>query len=135
MKRRSFLLLLLAAGAVVLLLTSQADAARLRFHYVPTGTDDGGASQSGPGERLTWRMQWQTYDQPPPRTTHFVTFHHPATGNLITLPLGLPEGTPQMAYRTNRVSYDYTNYTVEVHFLADGSADVIYNSGPLVRAP
>jgi hypothetical protein len=134
MKRRSFVFLLAASAAVVVLLTTQTDAARLRYHFVPAeSTDDAGAIQSGAGERLTWRMEWESYDHPAPRATHLVTFRHPATGKLLTLPLALPEGTPQMAYRTNRVFYDYTGYTVEVHFLADGSADVIYNSGLLVR--
>jgi hypothetical protein len=40
-----------------------------------------------------------------------------------------------MAYRTNRVVYNYGSYTVEVQFLPDGSANVVYNSGLLVRAP
>jgi hypothetical protein len=39
-----------------------------------------------------------------------------------------------MEYRTRRVIYNYGSDTVEVHFLPDGSVDVIYNSG-LFRAP
>jgi hypothetical protein len=137
-KRRSILFLLAATAAVILFLTSQTDAARIRYHYVPTGTgtgEDAGVAQSGAGERLTWRMDWQSCDQPAPRATHLVTFCHPISGKLLTLPLGLPEGTPQMLHSRNRVTYDYGSYTVEVHFLSDGSADVIYNSGLLVRAP
>ena len=41
----------------------------------------------------------------------------------------LPRDTPVMEYRTNRTIYDYGTYSVEIHFLADGTADVIYNSG------
>jgi len=137
-KRRSIVFLLAASAAVILLLTSQTDAARIRYHYVPTGTgtgEDAGVAQSGAGERLSWRMGWQSYDQPAPQATHLVTFCHPTSGKLLTLPLGLPEGTPQMLHSRNRVTYDYGSYTVEVHFLSDGSADVIYNSGLLVRAP
>jgi hypothetical protein len=129
----------MAASAIILLLVAgQSDAARIRYHYVPTGTgtsDDAGVAQSGGGERLTWRLEWQPCDQPAPRATHLVTFCHPASGKLLTLPLGLPEGTPQMVHSRNRVTYDYGTYTVDVHFLSDGSADVIYQSGLLVRPP
>jgi hypothetical protein len=63
-----------------------------------------------------------------------VTFRHPCTGRSLVLPLALPRDTPQMEYRTNRTIYNYGSYTVEVSFLADGTADVIYNNG-LLRAP
>ena len=39
-----------------------------------------------------------------------------------------------MEYVGDRVVYNYGNYTVEVHFVKDGSAEVIYDSG-LFRAP
>jgi hypothetical protein len=45
------------------------------------------------------------------------------------VPLALPEGTPNMEYRTNRILYNYGSYSVAVHFLADGSVDVVYDSG------
>src|SRR2546428_313905 len=107
-----------ASVAAGLLLTGQANAARLRYHYVPAGpADKSSAAQAGSGER--WRFGWEATDCPAPRATQFVTFHHPCTGRCITLPLGLPEGTPQMEYRTNRVIYDYSGYTVEVHFQSD----------------
>jgi hypothetical protein len=115
---------------------NHADAARVRFHYVPAGPDEkAGVAQSGSGERLTLRGSWQAIDCPAPRTTQFVTFCHPDTGRRLTLPLALPEGTPQMMYRTNRVIYDYSGFTVDVHFLPDGSADVIYTTGLLGRPP
>jgi hypothetical protein len=62
-----------------------------------------------------------------------VTFGHPCTGQTVVVPLALPDSTPQMEYRPNRVIYNYGSYTVEVHFLANGLVDVIYNSG-LFRA-
>ena len=47
----------------------------------------------------------------------------------ITVPLSFPEGTPRIEHRADRVIYNYGSYTVEVHFLPDGSVDVVYNSG------
>ena len=52
----------------------------------------------------------------------------------ITVPLALPDSTPRMEYVRDRVVYNYGDYTVEVQFLPDGSADVFYDSG-LLRAP
>jgi hypothetical protein len=115
---------------------NQASAARVRYHYVPTGPDESAAvTQSGGSERLTWRGRWEASDCPTPKPTCFPTFRHPDTGRSLTVPLALPEGTPQMLYRTNRVIYDYSGFTVEVHFLSDGSADVIYTTGLLGRPP
>jgi len=50
------------------------------------------------------------------------------------VPLTLPEGTPRIEHRRNRIVYNYGSDVVEVHFLSDGSADVIYDSG-LFRRP
>jgi hypothetical protein len=128
----------LGTAALVCGLTfaDQANAARVRFHYVPAGPEEKSVvTQAGSGERLTWRGAWQATDCPTPKPTCFSTFRHPDTGRCLTLPLALPEGTPQMLYRTNRVIYDYSGFTVEVHFLSDGTADVIYTTGLLGRPP
>jgi hypothetical protein len=123
---------------LILLAAGPAAAARVRYHYGPVdgqGTlnlQPGGPS-GAPGERLTWLGGWEPYDCPPPRATCCVTFRHPCTGQLIRVPLGLPEGTPNIEYRPNRIVYNYGSYTVEVHFLPNGLVDVIYNSG-LLRA-
>jgi hypothetical protein len=117
---------------VMMVAAGQASAARLRYHYQPAPCPGPALSCAG-GERLTLRG-WEPYGNPPPPATCLATFKHPATGQCITLPLALPPSTPNMEYRTNRVIYNYGSYTVEVHFLADGTADVIYNSG-LQRAP
>ena len=128
-----------AAAALLLLgLAGQAAAARLRYHYVPA---DGCGTlnlrpvgPAAPGERLVWLGGWEPYCEAP-RPNCNVTFRHPCTGQTVTVPLALPvDSTPRMEYRTSRVIYNYGSYTVEVHFLPDGSADVIYNSG-LFRAP
>ena len=71
----------------------------------------------------------------PPHPTCYLTFQHPCTGQNITLPVRLPiDSTPRIEHRYNRVIYNYGSDSVEVEFLSDGSADVIYNSG-LRRSP
>jgi hypothetical protein len=125
------LLALLATGA-------PAEAARLRYHFAVV--DDRGAVilqpvAGAPGERLTWSGRWEPYNCPPPRPTCMVPFKHAFTGQALVLPLGLPAGTPQMEHRFDRtIVYNYGSYTVEVHFIPDGTVNVVYNSG-LLRAP
>ncbi len=65
------------------------------------------------------------------RPNVLVTFRHPFTGRNATVPLRLPEGTPRMEHRADRIIYNYGDYTVEARFLPDGAIDVIYNSGLL----
>jgi hypothetical protein len=77
---------------------------------------------------------WQPYNCDPPRATHLVSFRHPGTGLIVTVPLALPPDTPHMEYGRSRVIYNYGSDTVEVSFLAGGSVHVIYDSG-LLRAP
>lgn len=111
-----------------------AAAAQARFHYLPSGNQAPMVLATpgpgpAPGEKITW---FGTMRQPiigAPRPTHFVSFRHPFTGSLVTVPLALPQGTPNMEYQARRVIYNYGSYTVSVFFLADGSVDVIYNSG------
>jgi hypothetical protein len=123
-----------AAVLIGLLATvGHAQAARIRYHYIPADPA-GPAALLPPGERLTWAARWEPYNCPPPRPTCRVPFRHPCTGQQLTLPLALPASTPRMEHRPNRIIYNYGSDTVEVHFLPDGSADVIYNSG-LLRAP
>jgi hypothetical protein len=71
---------------------------------------------------------------PPPRPTTQVTYRHPYTGQMITIPLQLPEDTPKIEHRYNRLIYNYGSDTVTILFLPDGTADVIYNTG-FLRAP
>jgi hypothetical protein len=82
-----------------------------------------------PGEMITW---FGTTRQPitgPPRPTHFISYRHPFSGGSVTVPLALPQGTPNIQYQARRVVYNYGSYAVSVLFLADGSVDVIYSSG------
>ena len=64
-----------------------------------------------------------------------VTFRHPFTGRNITVPLRMPDSTPRMEHRDDRIIYNYNDYYIEVRFLQDGSVDVIYNSGLLRPLP
>jgi hypothetical protein len=118
--------------AVALLLTgaSHASAAIARFHYVPNGPN--GAltfvpSDPTAGERIS--IFGVRADPRPPRPTTMIRYRHPGTGRTLLVPLALPPGTPRIYHRTNRIVRDYSGYTVQVEFLADGSVDVIYNSG------
>lgn len=129
---------LVAATVLLALGAAPARAGRVRYHYVPAGPgacfrlDD---SRGAPGERLTWRGTWEPYNCPPERPTTQATFRHPCTGQPITLPLHLPYfSTPRMEYRTDAVVYDYGTGSVQVQFLPDGTAYVVYSDGVL-RAP
>lgn len=125
----------LCAGAVALVIffgaTGTAEAARLRYHYVPAA-DNGvmtlAPSTFGtPGVRVTLRGSCPDNRQPPSATC-IKTYRHPCTGQTVNVPLYLP-GNPTIYNRTNVVLYDYTGDFVEVRFLPDGSVDVSYSSG------
>lgn len=125
------------AGLLTLLTAADAQAGRVRYHYVPA--DDCGhvtlqPCGGAPGERLTWTARWEPYNCPPPRATCLATFRHLCTGRTVIVPLALSLDIPRMEYRTNRVIYNYGSETIEVVFLPDGGVDVVYNSG-LLRAP
>jgi hypothetical protein len=114
-------------------------AAAARYHYVPAGS--GGVMVLRPwvpggsaGEQTSWFGLVREQAPRPPRTTYYLTYRHPYTGGQVTVPVGLPGGTPRIQYRTSAVLYNYGSYAVEVHFLPDGSVDVVYNAG-LFRAP
>jgi len=53
----------------------------------------------------------------------------PATSRQVTVPMQLPESTPQMQLRADRTIFNYGAYQVEARFLPDGGVDVVYNSG------
>jgi hypothetical protein len=123
-----------AAAALVLAGESgTALAARLRFHYGP-GTSYASpydAATAPRAERVSWfGTVCEPYNGRLPRPPCYITYRHPFTGAPITLPVALPEGTPRIEHRGRRLIYNYGSYTVEVQFLPDGSADVIYNAGP-----
>jgi hypothetical protein len=113
-------------------------AAWVRYHYGPVdacGTMSLKPGASGMvGERVSWFGAARAPEYNPPRPSYWLTFRHSYTGSLVNVPVSLPEGTPWIQYRTNWVIYNYGSYAVEIHFLSDGTVDVVYNSG-LFRAP
>jgi hypothetical protein len=111
-----------------------AAASQVRFHFVPvdacgTMSFKPSGPSAGVGERVRWfgTVREPCYQQP--RPTHIVTFWHPYTGRTVKLPITFPEGTPRVEHARDRIIFNYGSYTVEAHFYADGSADVVYNSG------
>jgi hypothetical protein len=123
------------AAVLALICAGPAGAARVTVHFMPADSR-GNTSPSGQttvSTRTAFFAAPQAPAEVPIRPNQVVTFRHPATGRNINVPLALPEGTPKMRYRTNRVMYDYGSDTIEVRFLNDGSVDVIYNSGFLRR--
>jgi hypothetical protein len=127
----------LAVAPLLLIGTAgSADAARVRYHYGPAGTNssacDAGTASS---ERLSWfGTVREPYNARLPRPPQYLTYRQPYTGRPVTIPVALPEGTPRIEHRRQRIIYNYGSYTVEVQFLPDGSTDVIYNPGPF-RCP
>ena len=63
------------------------------------------------------------------RPTHMVTFRHPFSNKNIIVPLAQPAGNVRMEYRADRILYHFESYDIEVIFLQDGSAEVVYFSG------
>lgn len=138
MFRYLYLSLLVILGSALAPADVQGEA--VRFRFVPT--DSCGTLKQVPagpegalGEQLTgFGLRPQPFHRMF-RPNQMVTFRHPFHGRNVTVPLTLPEGTPRLEHRSDRIVYNYGSYVVEVRFFADGSADVLYNSGfmrPLV---
>jgi hypothetical protein len=111
-----------------------ARADQIRLHYV--ATSPGGtatlqpAGPGGPGgERVSFFGTVRAPNPCPLRPNYLVTFRHAYTGQLITVPISFPEGTPQLEHRGSRIVYNYGSYTITAVFNPDGSVDVVYNSG------
>jgi hypothetical protein len=123
----------LTAVALVMVAGETASAAIARFHFVPvngTGAVQLVPAPSGaPADKVS--VLGRSPYCCPPTPTCVVPFCHPYTNATLNIPLALPDSTPQMMHRRDRVIYNYGSYTVTVHFLPDGSVDVIYNSGLL----
>lgn len=108
----------------------------VRFHYTPaqvcgyvsTSLKVGADGSTG---------QWSSFLLSPrkdayycqPKATHMVTFRHPTTNQNVTVPIAFPLGTPQVVIQSTAIVYTFTQYTIRVEFLTDGSVDVVYNSG------
>ncbi|HLJ94028.1 MAG TPA: hypothetical protein VKU02_12650 [Gemmataceae bacterium] len=126
--------LVLAFATLAFFSGRKAEAAVVRFHYVPT---DAAASTTmkpaggGVAERIRWFGAVREPYSNSLRPTHVVTFRHPYTGRNVAVPLALPEGTPTLLHGPDRIIFNYGSYTVGAYFFPDGSVDVVYNSGLL----
>jgi len=113
-------------------------AGQVRFHYAPVDAAGNASLRPTPsgsaGERVRWlgAVHEPYYNQP--RPTQILTFQHLYSKRPITLPLSFPAGMPRIEHVRDRIIYNYGSYSVQAHFLADGSVDVIYDSG-LFRSP
>ncbi len=125
---------LLALVGIVGAAPSIANAEQVRYRFVPT--DACGTMKQVPagpeGTLGELRRGLGARALPYPfviRANHMVTFRHPFTGKNVNIPLRLPNGEPRMETRADRIIYTHGDYFVEVRFHADGSADLLYNSG------
>lgn len=131
---RWFALLLIVGAA-----PSWAAAEQVRFRFVPV--DAAGTTAPVPigPEGSIGELKRVLGARPLPythvvRPTQMVTFRH-TNGKNVTVPLRLPDSTPRMEHRSDRIIYNYNDYVVEARFLPDGSVDVVYNSGLLRPLP
>jgi hypothetical protein len=128
----------LAAGAALwcsLALAPAVRAEQVRFRFVPGADPNGNLVQvpNGPNGALGERIRGLGLNPEPypyaVRANQLVTFRHPYTSCNVTVPMRLPEDTPRMEHRSDRVMFNYGSYVVEARFLPDGSVEVVYNSG------
>jgi hypothetical protein len=129
---RRIALWFLSATVALAVAVPAADAARVRFHYVPdasgtvqlqtalTGTPGAAGYRPGGG---------RAYPAEPPKANRLLAATHPYTHRELKVPLYLPPGTPEVEHTWTRLVYNFGIYAVEVLFLSDGSVDVIYDSG------
>jgi hypothetical protein len=128
------------AGVLAALPITPVAAELVRFRYVPVDAC-GNLTQvpAGPngalGEQLTgFGLRPQPFNRVL-RPNQMVTFRHPYTGRNVTVPMTLPEGTPRLEHRADRIVYNYGEYIVEARFFPDGSVETVYNSGFLRPLP
>jgi hypothetical protein len=117
----------------MLALPGRGAAEQIRYHFAPA--DACGRMQQVPagpegaiGEKTCIGLFPKPYKENY-NPTHMVTFRHPYNARNVTVPLKLPQGTPRMENRSDRIIYHFGAYQVEVRFLPDGSVDTIYHSG------
>jgi hypothetical protein len=111
--------------------TTWADV--VRYHFTPADLASQTCCPAG-----VWQP-WRGSSRREPytgqlRPTHLVTFRSPYTGGNVIVPLALPDDTPRVEHVGDRILFNYGGYTVETQFFADGSVDVLYDSG-LFRPP
>ena len=63
----------------------------------------------------------------PPVPNNWLNFRHPYTHAYVSVPVALPNGTPKVEHRSDRLIYDYGFVAVVIHFVRDGSVNVSYD--------
>ena len=63
----------------------------------------------------------------PPAPNTWLNFRHPYTHAYVSVPVALPNGTPRVEHRSDRLIYDYGFVAVVIHFIRDGSVNVSYD--------
>ena len=127
------------AAAMTMGLPSIALAEMVRFRYAPAGDNSMKQIPIGPNGAMG-ELRPVVGGTPGPYNGTFppnrmVTFRHPYTSKNVTIPMKLPDSTPQLEHIGDRIRFNYGNYYVETRFLPDGGADVVYNSGFLRKLP
>lgn len=137
MALRMFGLTWIAAVLAAIATAPPAHAERVRYHYVPDARGTMTLKACGPngaaGDAVSWFGTTRTPINVVPRVNTQLTFRQPYTGQSVTVPVYLPHWVPRIAYTRHWVTYQYSNFTVEIHFLPDGSVDVEYVTGFLRR--
>jgi hypothetical protein len=135
---RAVILTFAAVLGLSLATAQPASADRVRFHYVPANTHGTltlkpCGPQGAAGETIAWFGASRRPANFVPRVNTQLTFRHPYTGQSVTVPVYLPHWVPKIAYTRHWVEYNYGSFATEIHFLPDGSVDVIYTNGFLRR--
>jgi hypothetical protein len=128
---------LFLVAVLFLLSKGRAEAAVVRFHYVPADPQTHTTMKpgcNGAGETSRWLGPVREPYNCALRPTQVLTFHHPYSGQNVSVPIAMPLGTPRILHARDRITFDYGSYAIRVLFLPDGSVDVVYDSG-FLRAP
>jgi hypothetical protein len=124
------------AAALVLAPTGSAEQVRFRFVAADAcgNLRQVAASPDGAmGERLRGLgLAVEPFPYVVP-ANKLATIRDPFTGRYVNVPLRLPEDTPRMEHRSDRVIFNYGSFVIVVRFYANGTVETIYNSG-LLRA-
>ena len=122
----------LALALVLGATPSGADAEQVRYRFVPA--DACGATRQVPigpeGSMGELKLGLGLRVSPYPyvvKPNQMVTFRHPYTGRNVTVPLRLPNSTARMEHGTDRITYNFGDYTVQARFLPDtmGRSDAL----------
>lgn len=134
---RLFRFAVVATVLAILATARPVNAERVRYHYVPNAYGTSTLKPCGPngaaGEVIAWLGRTRKPINVVPHVNTQLTFRQPYTGQSITVPVYLPHWVPRVAYTRHWVTYEYSNFAVEIHFLPDGAVDVEYVTGLLRR--